>query len=139
MPLNLIKLAVGATGIEDLRAWQAERARALPPLRHRTRNFPRRAREIVAGGSIYWVIAGVLSVRQGVRDIVAGTYDDGTRCTDVMLSTELVAVRPRAVKPFQGWRYLEAADAPPDGPQGVVGGGDLPEKLRRDLAALALL
>jgi hypothetical protein len=140
LPLHLIKLAVGITGIDDLRARQAERARALPPLRHRTRNFPKRAAEIVGGGSIYWVIARMVIVRQPIRAIVVGAYDDGSRCTDLMLSPELVAVRPRAMKPFQGWRYLEAADAPADDVGWAAARGDaLPEALRRDLVSLALL
>ncbi len=134
--LNLIKLAVGVTNVDDLRARQAQRT----PLRHRTRNFPRRAQEILAGGSIYWVIARMVTVRQPIRDIVVGTWDDGTRCTDLLLAPELIAVRPRAVKPFQGWRYLEAADAPRDAVGSVAGHGDaLPEALRRDLMSLALL
>ena len=137
MPLHLIKLAVGIASIEDLRARQAERG---PPLRHRTRSFPKRAAEIVAGGSIYWVISRVLSVRQPICDIVAATYEDGSRCTDLMLAPALVAVRPRAIKPFQGWRYLAAVDAPQDDVAWAGGRGDvLPEALRRDLASLALL
>ncbi len=134
MPLHLIKLAVGVTNINDLRARQAERK----PLRHRTRNFPRRAQEIMAGGSIYWVIARLVTVRQPLRDIVVGNYDDGSRCTDLMLAPELVAVRPRAVRPFQGWRYLEAADAPEDEVLRCPGQA-LPEALRRELVGLALL
>ena len=136
MPLHLIKLAVGITNIEDLRVRQAERT----PLRHRTRNFPKRAQEILAGGSIYWVIARMVIVRQPIRDIVVGARDDGTRCTDLLLAPELIAVRPRAMKPFQGWRYLDGADAPADDAAWAAGQGDaLPEALRRDLVSLALL
>ncbi|MEJ0048292.1 MAG: DUF1489 family protein [Rhodospirillales bacterium] len=61
MTLHLIKLAVGAKTLDDVRTWQAARAKQSPPLRHRTRNFPKRATEILDGGSIYWVIAGVIS------------------------------------------------------------------------------
>ena len=137
MPLHLIKLAVGIASAEDLRARQAERA---PPLRHRTRNFPRRAPEIVGGGSIYWVIARMVLVRQPIRDIAVGAYDDGSRCADLLLSPDLIAVRPRAMKPFQGWRYLEAADAPADEATWTRGQCDaLPEGLRRQLLSLALL
>jgi hypothetical protein len=79
-------------------------------------------------------------VRQLVTDIVAAEYDDGSRCTDLVLDPVLVPVRPRAIKPFQGWRYLAAADAPPDDVMGAaVDTEALPEKMRRELAALALL
>ena len=140
MPVHLIKLAVGCGGVDDLRAWQAQRARQAPPLRHRTRNFPKRAGEITDGGSIYWVVARVLSVRQRIVDIQEAKRDDGSRCTDLVLDPKLILVRPRAVKPFQGWRYLEGADAPPDeAASAVVSSDALPDKLRRELAALALL
>ncbi|HET6308003.1 MAG TPA: DUF1489 family protein, partial [Rhodopila sp.] len=68
--LHLTKLAVGVRDTEDLRAWQAERLRELGLLRHRTRNFPRRRAEVIAGGSMYWVIAGTMIVRQLILDIV---------------------------------------------------------------------
>jgi hypothetical protein len=132
-------LAVGAKSVEDVRAWQAARAKVAPPLRHRTRNFPKRADEILDGGSIYWVVNRVVSVRQRIEDIVEAKQRDGTRCTDLVLHPALVPVRGRVMKPFQGWRYLAPADAPPDfsGPAGET--VHLPEALRRELAALALL
>jgi hypothetical protein len=139
MALHLIKLAVGAKSVADVAAWQKARARVAPPLRHRTRNFPKRADEILDGGSIYWVVNRVLSVRQRIVDIRVAQEADGTRCTDLVLHPKLVSVRGRVVKPFQGWRYLAAEDAPPD--EGVaMGRADaLPEALQRELAALALL
>ena len=139
MTLHLIKLAVGAKTIEDMRVWQTARARQLPPLRHRTRNFPKRAAEIIDGGSLYWVVAGVISVRQRIVDIREAKQSDGTRCTDLVLHRTLVPVRGRLMKPFQGWRYLAASDAPPDEASTTAATADLPERLRRELAALALL
>jgi hypothetical protein len=92
------------------------------------------------GGSIYWVISRVVTARQLITDIREGVYDDGSRCADLVLDSRLVPVRGRAMKPFQGWRYLTARDAPADVAAGQAGVGDvLPEKLRRELAALALL
>lgn len=139
MTLHLIKLAVGAKSIEDMRVWQAARAKQSPPLRHRTRNFPKRAAEILDGGSLYWVIAGVISVRQRITDIREAKQSDGSRCTDLVLHRTLVPVRGRLMKPFQGWRYLAASDAPADEAASSAPRGELPEKLRRELAALALL
>jgi hypothetical protein len=135
--IHLIKLAVGAKSVADVAAWQAARAKIAPPLRHRTRNFPKRADEILDGGSIYWVVNRVLSVRQRIEDIVQAKQADGTRCTDLVLHPKLVPVRGRLVKPFQGWRYLAAADAPPDEGQAKIEG--LPEALKQELAALAFL
>ena len=139
--LHLMKLAVGVRDPEHLRALQAERAAHTPPLCHRTRNCPRRAAEVTDGGSIYWVIGGYLSVRQAILDIVADHWEDGSPCAALLLDPDLVALAGRGVKPFQGWRYLAAADAPPDlailGP--TLGETALPAALRQELRALCLL
>jgi hypothetical protein len=139
-PLHLVKLAVGVRDIQHLRAIQAERALREPPLRHRTRNMPRRAAEIVAGGSMYWVIGGAITARQRILDLLADRWDDGTQCAGLVLEPTLVPVRGRLMKPFQGWRYLQAADAPADLTTGPAhGASDLPEALRHELEALCLL
>ena len=138
MPLHLIKLSVGTSSLDDLRRWQAQHGAARPPLRHRTRNFPRRAEEVLDGGSIYWVINRMVTARQRVRDIAEGVREDGTKCTDLILDPLLIPVQPRVMRPFQGWRYLAAADACADLVFGEVDDA-LPETLRRELAALALI
>jgi len=139
--LHLTKLAVGVRDLPHLRALQAERAAAHPPLRHLTRSFPRRAEEILAGGSMYWVVAGAVIVRQRVLDIVADQRADGTPCTALLLDPALIPVLGRRAKPFQGWRYLAAADAPGDldGVLAAEGAETLPAELLRELRALCLL
>jgi hypothetical protein len=139
--LHLTKLAVGCRDIEHLREWQTERALNNPPLRHRTRNFPRRHQEVVDGGSMYWVINGFLSVRQRIVRIIEDHWDDGTACAGLVLDSHLVPVAGRPAKPFQGWRYLAADDAPPDlAVAGPVGGIEaLPPALHRELRALCLI
>lgn len=138
--LHLIKLCVGVTDTAHLAALQAARLAAGQTLRHRTRNFPRRAAEILDGGSLYWIIAGVVCVRQHITDIVDDARDDGTRCAALLLDRQLVPVAGRRTKPFQGWRYLAAADAPPDLAAGTIAGLDaLPPHLLRELRALGLL
>jgi hypothetical protein len=139
--LHMMKLAVGIRDVAHLREVQARRLAGEGRLRHLTRSFPRRAGEIVDGGSMYWVIAGAMVVRQCIRDIVAAKYEDGSACAAIHLDPELVPVAGRPTRPFQGWRYLAAAAAPPDiAAGGTVGGLDaLPETLRRDLRELGLL
>lgn len=137
--LHLIKLAVGVRDLTHLRALQADRARREPPLRHRTRNTPRRAAEILAGGSMFWVIGGALSARQLIIDIREETGADGARCAGLVLDPEVIPVRGRLMKPFQGWRYLSGADAPEDAATRTVAGDALPPTLRRQLEALCLL
>ena len=139
--LHLTKLAVGIDDIGHLRAVQARRAAAEPPLRHRTRNFPRRAAEIVEGGSMYWVIAGAMVVRQRVVAIRRDRWEDGSACAALVLDAELVPLVGRVTKPFQGWRYLSPDQAPPDLQAGPPADGeaDLPPALREELRALGLL
>jgi hypothetical protein len=135
MALHLIKLAVGIATLDGLRARQAGAAR---PLRHTTRNFPRRAEELLDGGSIYWVIDRVVTARQRLVDIVTGDRADGSKGCDLLLDPKLVAVQGRFVKPFQGWRYLTAADAPLD-EAAHDDGAALPAGMRVELARLGLL
>jgi hypothetical protein len=139
--LHLIKLAVGVRDIAHLAEIQARRARNDPPLRHQTRNMPKRADEILDGGSIYWVINRAVLVRQRIVDIVKDVWDDGSVCTGLVLDPVLVRVQPRVCKPFQGWRYLAAGDAPADlADAGAVSGvEELPAEMRLALVHLALL
>jgi hypothetical protein len=139
--LHLIKLCVGVTDIPHLAALQAARLAAGQGLRHRTRNFPRRAAEILDGGSMYWIVAGMLSVRQRITDIVEDQREDGTRCAALLLDPLLVPLAGRRTKPFQGWRYLAATDAPPDLNAGHAAEGldALPPAMLRELRALGLL
>ena len=146
MTLHLIKLAVGCESVEDLASWQAERLRQMkregrkPELFHRTFQMPKRAEELLDGGSLYWVIKGIVQVRQRLTGFAEGTKDDGSPCTLLLLDRKLVQVRPMPRRAFQGWRYLKADEAPSD-----LGGrkgdqiGEMPPKLRRQLAELGLL
>lgn len=145
MALHLIKLCVGAETIEDLAAWQqgrlAEARRNLrpPELWHRTRMFPKRRDEVLDGGSLYWVIKGIMQVRQRIEDLRAVACEDVvTRC-DIVLGHELVAVRPVPRRAFQGWRYLPEGEAPADLKAGAAKLSGLPAQMRADLVALGLI
>ena len=139
--LHLTKLAVGVRDIDHIRALQAERAKTSPPLRHRTRNTPRRTEEVLDGGSIYWVINGSMLARQRIIDIIDDRRDDDTPCTGLVLDPAIVPLVGRPTKPFQGWRYLRPDDAPADMPTVTAGAGldALPPRLRQELRALCLL
>lgn len=139
--LHLTKLCVGVTDIAHLRSLQAARLARGEPLRHLTRSFPRRAQDILDGGSLFWVIAGATVVRQRLIDIQEAAYDDGSKCAALLFDPALVPVVARATKPFQGWRYLDPAAAPRD--LGIAAAADgteaLPAALRRELETLGLL
>ena len=106
MTVHLVKLCVGVESVAEL-------ARA-PACGHVTRHRPRRACELLDGGSLYWVIRGTIQVRQRLLGLDPATDSAGRPACRLRLDPELVPVVPRARRPFQGWRYLEAADAPPD-------------------------
>lgn len=146
MTLHLVKLCVGAASIQDLADWQAGRVAAMiargetPVLGHTTFQAPKRQAELLDGGSLYWVIKGLIQVRQRLIGFDAGVKDDGSPCCLLRLDAVLVAVRPTPRRPFQGWRYLQGADAPADLGRGAADGvGAMPPKMRKDLADLGLL
>ena len=146
MTLHLVKLCVGATSIEDLASWQQGRladmkqAGRAPRIFHTTFQAPKRQSELLDGGSLYWVIKGAILARQRLIDFDHGTKDDGSPCCLLVLDEAIVPVRPVPRRAFQGWRYLDAADAPPDLPGGAASDvGAMPPKLRRELAELGLL
>ena len=129
MPLHMIKLCVGAATVEDLLAWQKVRE---PGDRWvmRTRQTPKRAAELMEGGSLYRVFKGVILCRQLI--LAVETVGEGVtaRC-EVTVSPELVRVAPTPRRAFQGWRYLTPGDAPPD--LSVEAFGDAPPELARQL------
>jgi hypothetical protein len=140
--LHIIKLSVGPKDIAALRDGQERRVELDPPLRHLTRTTPKRAAELLDGGSIYWVVAGLLCVRQRLLDIRDMPGKDGTPHAALILDPVLVQVEARRMKPFQGWRYLQGEAVPRDidSTAATASGLDaLPEALRRDLQLLCLI
>jgi hypothetical protein len=138
--LHMVKLAVGIRDIAHLREVQAIRAANRPPLRHQTRSHPRRAGELTDGGSIFWVIAGAVLVRQRILDVIEDRWDDDTACAGLVLDPTLVPVHATPMRAFQGWRYLAPEAAPPDleaiDPALAT---DMPVAMRRSLQSLGLL
>ncbi|MFG1300225.1 DUF1489 domain-containing protein [Xanthobacter sp. V3C-3] len=145
MTLHLLKLCVGAVSIADLEDWIAERAEAARkagrPFEqvHVTRMVPTRREDLLDGGSLYWVIKGEVAARQRLLDLRPFVDNDGIRRCGLVLEPQVVPVEPRPSRPFQGWRYLAAKDAPRDLATGDGAAADLPESLRRELRDLGLL
>jgi len=144
--IHLIKLSVGCDSIEELAGWQSARLKAMraagqhPELYHRTFQTPKRREELLAGGALYWVIKGLVQARQRLLDLREGTRDDGTPCCLIILDEELVPVRPTPRRAFQGWRYLDPADAPADLAGAAAGNlAGIPPAMRRELAELGLI
>lgn len=133
MALHMIKLCVGADTIEDLLDWRRSHYAPGQPWTLRTRQTPKRAAEMVDGGSLYRVFKGVILCRQ--RILAVDTVGEGVnaRC-EVTLDEEIVRVAPTPRRAFQGWRYLDVKDAPEDlAPEAF---GEAPPELARQLREL---
>jgi hypothetical protein len=115
MTLHLIKLCVGAESIDDLNEWIAYRhlmsgsKEALREHVHITRMMPKRKSELLEGGSLYWVIKGLIACRQQLLDIRAFRDDDGISRCALVLSPAVMPVSARPFRPFQGWRFCRKA------------------------------
>lgn len=141
--MHLIKLSVGPSSLGDLEGWQQQRLKDLkragrtPELMHVTRQTPKRAAELLDGGSIYWVIAGLVVARQRLLELRPLTIDGVPHC-GLVHAPEMIRVRPKPHRPFQGWRYLAPTATPPDLAPGE-NLDDVPEAMRNELAKLGLL
>ena len=144
MALHLIKLCVGVDTVEELQRWieyrlgQARAEGRPQEYFHTTRMIPRRQAELLDGGSLYWVIKGLVQARQKLLEIRPFTDDDGIKRCRLVLDRKLVMTEMQPRRPFQGWRYFKDSDVPRDL---SVGGGDagMPAEMRRQLAELGLL
>ena len=142
MALHLIKLCVGADSIEDLADWQIKRAAerrkkgGAGDVLHITRMTPKRADELLAGGSLYWVIKGQIAVRQRLVALRPVVREGIPHCA-LVLDAKLVPTVRRPHRAFQGWRYLDPKDAPRD--LKASDKAKLPDALRAELTDLGLL
>ncbi len=139
--LHLQKLSVGTETVADLAEWQAtKRAQARDGLpRHVTRMWPKRADELLSGGSIYWVVKGSLLCRQRIVRLDEYIGEDGIRRCAIVIDPQLIRVVPSLKRPFQGWRYLKPEDAPRDLPVGRENEEALPPSLSAALAEIGIL
>ncbi len=139
MSLHLLKLCVGAKTIPDLEAWQAYLWERHQRVFHTTRMVPKRVSELLDGGSIYWVIAGQVSVRQALLDIEPFTDAEGIRRCHLILENKLTPTQFMQQRAFQGWRYLPVDKAPKDLPSRGHGLNSMPEEMHRELSELGLI
>lgn len=131
--LHLLKLCVGADSVEDLADWQSSQAPLWPKGRaiHVTRMWPKREAELLAGGSLYWVIRGAVLARQRLLALEAVDEGDGVPRCALILDAAIVRTEPQRRAPFQGWRYL----APDAAPRDLAGGNAREDRLPPALAA----
>ena len=137
--LNILKLCVGADSVEDLEVWHRDHAHVWPAGRteHVTRMWPRREAEVLEG-SLYWVIKGVILARQRILGLEERVGADGIRRCALVLEAQVIRTEAAPRRPFQGWRYLDPADSPPDRRVGRLHEDRLPEGLALALAELGV-
>jgi hypothetical protein len=146
MSLHLIKLAVGCDSVRELKQRVSERMKVAKkkglPQRHVhiTRMTPKRVEDILNGGSLYWVIRGEIAAREKIVAIEPFRDRDGIGRCRLVMQPRVIAVSPRPMRPFQGWRYLKEGDAPPDLTKTSASGlAAMPEPMRRELRELGLI
>jgi len=134
MALHITKVAFGAASLDQLAERLRQRA-AAGPVVVTTRYLPKRHEEIAGQGSLYWIIRHQLVARSPI--LAFGAAEAGR--VAIHIDPVPVAVQAQPRRAHQGWRYLEAADAPPDLATAASGIADLPPMLIGKLAELALI
>jgi len=79
-----------------------------------TRNTPKRAYEILNGGSVFWIVKAKIVMRQTIVNIETHLDDNGKKYCLIIKDPEIMLVQPTPQRAMQGWRYLEAASSPKD-------------------------
>jgi hypothetical protein len=138
--INLLKLSVGSESVEDHADWQTSQRPHWPEGRaiHVTRMWPKRETEVLDGGSLYWVIKGVILCRQRVMDLQEVTFGDGIPRCALILDAEIIRTEAAPRRPFQGWRYLDPKDSPRDLMKGREREQALPPSLEQALVEIGL-
>ena len=144
MPLHILKLCVGCDSVKDLEGWIKQRLKALKKGArrehiHTTRMVPKRAEEVLDGGSLYWVIRAQIMCREKIAAVRPFVDREGVGRCRLVLVPKVILVEPRPFRAFQGWRYLAHEDAPRDLDHAAPGARAMPEDMRRELRQLGLL
>ena len=134
--INLVKLCVGVDSLADLTS--RIDARQSTETQHITRMWPKRADELLNGGSLYWVIKGVILARQNIISLDERIGVDGIRRCGIIMDARLHRTEAAPRRPFQGWRYLNPADAPRDLALPRAGDDALPPEMLAELAAIGV-
>jgi hypothetical protein len=134
--IHIVKLCVGIESYEDLE--QRLTMRGGQTSGHVTRMRPKQEEALLNGGSLYWVIKGVIQARQEIKALEEVIGEDGIKRCRIVLAKPLIRTQNAARRAFQGWRYLKPEDAPADMPKGRKNEEELPPELAQSLADLGL-
>jgi len=132
----MVKLCVGIDSVDQL--IQHRSASQSTETVHVTRMWPKRETELLNGGSLYWVIRGIISARQRILRLDESIGSDGIRRCAIHMDSTLHRTEAAVRRPFQGWRYLTPADAPRDLARARKNDDVLPPGLVAELAAIGV-
>jgi hypothetical protein len=137
--INSVKLCVGADSVENLLEWHKSHPSPFPTgeRRHVTRMWPKREAEL-DGGSLYWVIKGMILARQRIVRLDEVQGADGILRCGIIMDPEVIRTEPVPRRPFQGWRYLDPKDTPRDLARATGKGKDLPPDLMAALSEIGV-
>jgi len=140
MSLNIVKLCVGCESVDDLIGWHHSHPSpfATGERLHVTRMWPKRQDQVLDGGSLYWVIKGVILCRQTILRLDEVDGADGIRRCGLVLDPQVTRTEAAPRRPFQGWRYLDPADSPPDLRRSALEEPALPPAMALALAELGV-
>ena len=139
--INLLKLCVGATNVSDLAQRQKINVTTINEKRkiiHVTRMWPKRCEEILNGGSLYWVFKGLILARQEILSFEEIVGADQIKRCGIVLNENIIKTVPKAKRAFQGWRYLNANEAPRDSDAFSKNQEELPHSLQLELSKLGV-
>lgn len=143
MTINLLKIAAGIGSVSELSQrfeaygeYDPELGFVVPIV---TRNVPRQKEALMDGGSIYWIIKGLIQVRSQIIDLQEDEDSDGRRLCRIYVSPKIQLVVPTKRRGFQGWRYLQTSDAAPDMDDMPLDAGGQDIEMAAELKELGLL
>ncbi len=140
MSLHLIKVCVGIESIAHLAEVQKGRRKGgRDAVVHYTRHMPKRAEELLDGGSMYWIVKGLIAVRQRLVGFATEHFEEEGAYCAIRLDRKLVPVEPRPRRPHQGWRYFPGDEAPGDLVAGKGDAGKMPATMLSELKQLGLI
>ena len=140
--VNLVKLCVGADRVDDIISRQTildnDDKNVFQVKKHITRMWPKRSKELLNGGSLYWVIKGFVQARQKINGLEEIIGKDNIRRCAIVLESEIFLTTSVRKRPFQGWRYLNPIDTPPDLNKVNLDEASLPNELAIALADIGV-
>ena len=143
--INLIKLCVGINSVSELEIRQKKISFSDETLNssdftyHVTRMFPQKEKELLSGGSLYWVIKGQVLARQKIKNLKKIKDENKKNKCLIILERKIILTKNLPRKPFQGWRYLKPNDAPEDIAIFDKSQKEIPHKLQIELYKLGIL